>query len=152
VASTGAARTILSHQDTLKDWQESLYKDFHRNPELSHHEERTSGIIAEQLTGFGFEVHSNIGGLVGVLTNGPRPTVLVRADMDALPVAEATGLDYASTAVATDDQGAQTPVMHACGHDVHMTSLMGAARLFAQERDAWAGHTGRALPARRRTW
>lgn len=141
MASTGAARTILSAQESLKDWQESLYKDFHRNPELSHQEERTAGIVAEQLTNFGFEVHTNIGGtgLVGVLTNGDGPTVLVRADMDALPVLEATGLDYASTVVATDDQGAQTPVMHACGHDVHMSSLLGAARLFAQDRDAWAG-------------
>jgi amidohydrolase len=141
MASTGAARTILSDQESLRDWQESLYKDFHRNPELSHHEDRTAGIVAEQLTGFGFKVHTNIGGtgLVGILTNGEGPTVLVRSDMDALPVAEATGLDYASTAVSTDAQGMQTPLMHACGHDVHMSSLLGAARLFAQERDAWAG-------------
>jgi len=141
MASTKAARTILSAQDSLRDWQESLYKDFHRNPELSHHEERTAGIVAEQLTSFGFAVHTNIGGtgVVGVLANGDGPTVLVRADMDALPVAEATGLDYASTVVAIDDQGAQTAVMHACGHDVHMSSLLGAAQLFGQERDAWAG-------------
>lgn len=141
MASTGAARTILSAQESLRDWQESLYKDFHRNPELSHQEKRTSGLIAEQLAGFGFKVHRNIGGtgLVGVFANGTGPTVLMRSDMDALPVAEATGLDYASTVVATDDQGTQTPVMHACGHDVHMSSLLGAARLFAQEPDAWSG-------------
>lgn len=141
MTSTEAARTILSAQESLRDWQESLYKDFHRNPELSHQEERTAGIVAKQLTSFGFEVHMNIGGtgVVGVLGNGDGPTVLVRADMDALPVAEATGLDYASTAVATDDQGAQTSVMHACGHDIHMSSLLGAARLFGQEREAWAG-------------
>ncbi|QDY91292.1 amidohydrolase [Arthrobacter sp. UKPF54-2] len=141
MASIGAARTILSGQDSLRDWQESLYKDFHRNPELSHREERTAGIVAEQLTSFGFQVHSNIGGtgVVGILTNGDGPTVLVRADMDALPVAEATGLEYSSTAVEMDDQGTQTAVMHACGHDVHMSSLLGAARLFSEELDAWAG-------------
>ncbi|WP_422933026.1 amidohydrolase [Sinomonas sp. P47F7] len=141
MASPAAARTLLSGQESIRDWQESLYKDLHRNPELSHHEQRTAGIVAEQLAGFGFEVHSGVGGtgVVGVLANGEGPGVLVRADMDALPVAEATGLDYASTAVAPDGQGAQTPVMHACGHDVHISTLLGAARLFAQQRQAWAG-------------
>jgi hippurate hydrolase len=139
--STDSARRILADQDSVADWQEALYKDLHRNPELSHHEERTSGIVAEQLTGFGFEVHSHVGGtgVVGVLANGAGPTVLIRADMDALPVKEATGLDYASTVVATDGAGSQTPVMHACGHDVHVSCLLGAARLLAAHRDAWAG-------------
>ena len=139
--STESARRILVDQGSVADWQESLYKDLHRNPELSHHEERTSGIVAEQLTGFGFEVHTNVGGtgVVGVLANGDGPIVLSRADMDALPVKEATGLDYASTVVATDGAGSQTPVMHACGHDVHVSCLLGAARLLAAHRDAWAG-------------
>ena len=139
--STDSARRILADQDSVADWQEALYKDFHRNPELSHHEERTSGIVAEQLTGFGFEVHMHVGGtgVVGVLANGDGPIVLIRADMDALPVKEATGLDYASTVVATDGAGSQTPVMHACGHDVHVSCLLGAARLLAAHRDAWAG-------------
>ncbi len=139
--STESARRILADQDSVADWQEALYKDFHRNPELSHHEERTSGIVAEQLTGFGFEVHTHVGGtgVVGVLANGDGPIVLLRADMDALPVKEATGLDYASTVVATDGAGSQTPVMHACGHDVHVSCLLGAARLLAAHRDAWAG-------------
>jgi hippurate hydrolase len=141
MTSTASARRILSGQDALRDWQEALYKDFHVHPELSHQEERTSGIVAEQLTGLGYEVHSKVGGtgVVGVLANGDGPTALLRADMDALPVKEATGLDYASTAVATDDAGNQTPVMHACGHDVHVSTLLGAARLFAEQRDAWAG-------------
>jgi hippurate hydrolase len=141
MASAASARRILSGQESIRDWQESLYKDFHRNPELSHQEVRTSGVVAEQLAGSGFEVHRDIGGtgLAGVLANGEGPTVLLRADMDALPVAEATGLDYASTAVATDADGGQVPVMHACGHDAHTAALLGAARLFAQVRDAWSG-------------
>lgn len=138
---TESARRILADEGSVADWQESLYKDLHRNPELSHHEERTSGIVAEQLTGFGFEVHTHVGGtgVVGVLANGDGPVVLIRADMDALPVREATGLDYASTVVATDGAGNQAPVMHACGHDVHVSCLLGAARLLAAHRDAWAG-------------
>ena len=141
MASAESARTILSRQTAIADWQESLYKDFHLNPELSHQEVRTSGIVAEQLGESGYEVHQGIGGtgLVGVLSNGEGPTVLLRADMDALPVAEATGLDYASQATATDESGKQTPVMHACGHDAHMACLLGAARLFAQGRDSWSG-------------
>ncbi|GAA2202232.1 amidohydrolase [Sinomonas flava] len=141
MASAESARTILSGQAAIADWQESLYKDFHLNPELSHQEVRTSGIVAEQLGDSGYEVHQGIGGtgLAGVLSNGEGPTVLLRADMDALPVAEATGLDYASQATATDETGKQTPVMHACGHDAHTACLLGAARLFAQERGAWSG-------------
>ncbi|WP_430297512.1 amidohydrolase [Sinomonas sp. B1-1] len=141
MASAESARTILSGQAAIADWQESLYKDFHLNPELSHQEVRTSGIVAEQLGESGYEVHQGIGGtgLVGVLSNGEGPTVLLRADMDALPVAEATGLDYASQATATDESGKQTPVMHACGHDAHMACLLGAAKLFAQGRGSWSG-------------
>ncbi|ASN53141.1 amidohydrolase [Sinomonas sp. R1AF57] len=141
MASAESARTILSGQAAIADWQESLYKDFHLNPELSHQEVRTSGIVAEQLGESGYEVHQGIGGtgLVGVLSNGEGPTVLLRADMDALPVAEATGLDYASQATATDETGKQTPVMHACGHDAHVACLLGAAKLFAQGRDSWSG-------------
>ena len=141
MAPTGSARTILSGQDSIRDWQESLYKDFHRNPELSHQEVRTAGVVADHLGEFGFEVHPGIGGtgVVGLLSNGEGPTVLLRADMDALPVKEATGLDYASTATAADAAGSQTAVMHACGHDVHISTLLGAARLFSEQRDAWSG-------------
>ncbi|GAB3271849.1 M20 family metallopeptidase [Sinomonas notoginsengisoli] len=141
MTSTESARSILSDQDAIRGWQEDLYKDFHRHPELSHQEERTAGIVADQLTEFGYDVQTKVGGtgVIGVLANGSGPTVLVRADMDALPVKEATGLEYASTAVSTDASGNQTPVMHACGHDFHVSSLLGAAKLFAEQRDAWSG-------------
>ena len=141
MASTHVAELILMGQSTIEDWQEKLYKDFHSHPELGFHEERTSAIVAEKLNGFGFEVHEKMGptGVVGVMSNGDGPVVLMRADMDALPVKEATGLDYASTETFTDDNGNITPVMHACGHDVHLSALLGAARLMAESQDAWQG-------------
>jgi amidohydrolase len=111
---------------------EALYKDVHRHPELSMQEERTAGIAAERLAKSGFDVTTGVGktGVVGVLRNGDGPTVMLRADMDALPVQEQTGLDYASE---TDG------VMHACGHDMHVAWLAGAAALFAAARDDWQG-------------
>lgn len=118
-----------------------LYKDLHRHPELSFAEHRTAQVIADRLQKLGYQVTTGIGrtGVVGLLHNGAGPTVLLRADMDALPVPERTGLRYASTATATDAAGQITPVMHACGHDLHMTWLIGAATLLAGNRDAWAG-------------
>lgn len=141
MAFTQVAEQILAGQSEIKDWQEELYKDFHAHPELSFHEERTSAIVAEKLNDFGFEVHEKVGptGVVGVLSNGDGPVVLMRADMDALPVKEATGLDYASTETFTDENGNTTPVMHACGHDVHVSALLGAARLLTESKDAWQG-------------
>lgn len=141
MASTQVAEQILKDQSNIKDWQEELYKDLHSHPELSFHEERTSAIVAEKLAEFGFEVHEKVGptGVVGVLSNGDGPVVLMRADMDALPVKEASGLDYASTETFTDENGNKTPVMHACGHDVHVASLLGAARLLSESKDAWHG-------------
>ena len=120
---------------------EALYKDVHSHPELSLQETRTAGIAAERLRAAGYEVASGIGktGVVGVLRNGPGPTVMLRADMDALPVQEATGLEYASTATAVDRTGKSVPVMHACGHDMHVTWLIGASTLMAQERESWQG-------------
>ncbi|HEU5363244.1 MAG TPA: amidohydrolase [Gaiellaceae bacterium] len=111
---------------------EALYKDVHRHPELSMHEDRTAALAAERLQRAGFEVTAGVGktGVVGVLRNGDGPTVMLRADMDALPVQEQTGLDYAST---TDG------VMHACGHDMHVAWLAGAAALLASGRDGWHG-------------
>lgn len=119
----------------------TLYQDLHSHPELSMQEHRTSGVAAEQLRANGFEVTEGIGGtgVVGVLRNGEGPTVMLRADMDALPVKEDTGLAYASTVTATDSGGNDTPVMHACGHDVHVTWLAGAARLLAAAKHAWSG-------------
>ncbi|SDC92053.1 hippurate hydrolase [Geodermatophilus telluris] len=133
--------TVLAGLDRIRDELEELYRDLHRHPELSHQERRTAGQVAERLRRSGFGVHEGIGGtgVVGVLENGEGPTVLVRADMDALPVREATGLPYASTATAIDADGDEVPVMHACGHDVHVTCLLGAARLLAEGRDSWRG-------------
>ena len=120
---------------------EALYKDVHSHPELSMQETRTAGLAADRLRKAGFEVTTGVGktGVVGLLKNGDGPTVMLRADMDALPVAEATGVDYASKATATDTNGSTVGLMHACGHDMHVTWLAGAAALLAQARDAWHG-------------
>ena len=136
-----APRTSALLSGGAPAWQDEFYQDLHRNPELSHQEHRTAGKAAERLRGNGFEVQEGIGGtgVVGVLRNGDGPTVLLRADMDALPVQEATGLPYASTATGTDPNGATTPVMHACGHDVHVTCLLGAAELLAAGTRHWSG-------------
>ncbi|MBU9764487.1 amidohydrolase [Mycobacterium sp. TNTM28] len=116
----------------VRDWQEALYRDLHQHPELSHREERTAGIVAARLAESGFQVHEGVGGtgVVGILRNGEGPGVLLRADMDALPVGENTGLPYAS---------AVPGVMHACGHDVHVACLLGAAELFARATQSWRG-------------
>lgn len=127
-------------QDLLAEL-EAVYRDLHANPELGMNEHRTAGIVAQWLTKAGYEVTTGIGGtgVVGVQRNGEGPTVLLRADMDALPIGETTGLDYASNAVGTDRFGVTTPVAHACGHDMHTTWLMGVARLLAENRSAWRG-------------
>ncbi|MCC2592117.1 amidohydrolase [Tessaracoccus sp. OS52] len=118
-----------------------LYRDLHRNPELGFQEHRTADIAAKHLTRLGFAVTTGVGGtgVVGVLNNGRGPTVLLRADMDGLPIREETGLDYASTVVATDAHGRRVPVSHACGHDVHTTCLLGAASALVADRANWSG-------------
>ncbi|MER7789858.1 amidohydrolase [Streptomyces sp. NPDC097640] len=120
---------------------EDFYKDLHAHPELGHQEHRTATRVTDRLRTCGYQVHDGIGGtgVVGVLANGAGPTVLLRADMDALPVREATGLAYAGTTSATDASGRQVPVAHACGHDMHVTCLLGAARLLAAARAPWQG-------------
>src|SRR5262245_12392593 len=120
---------------------EALYLDLHQNPELSLHEEKTSAKLAARLRALGYEVTERVGGfgVVAVMKNGKGPTVLVRADMDALPVEERTGLPYASKVRVKNDDGVEVPVMHACGHDVHMTSLIGAATLLARAKSRWRG-------------
>jgi hippurate hydrolase len=120
---------------------DALYRDLHSHPELSFQEHRTAGLVAEHLRDLGLEVTTGIGrtGVVGVLANGDGPTVLLRADMDALPVLEDTGLAWASTQTATDDTGKLVPVMHACGHDIHITCLIGAVERLAAERGEWGG-------------
>ena len=118
-----------------------VYRDVHAHPELGFAETRTAGIAGSHLSSMGFEVTAGVGGtgVVGLFRNGPGPTVLVRADMDALPVLEATGLPYASTQVSTDPAGNQTPVMHACGHDMHVACLLGACERLAESPDTWSG-------------
>ena len=127
-------------QDLLPEL-ERLYTDIHAHPELSMQETRTAGLAAGRLRAAGFEVTDGIGqtGVVGVLRNGDGPTVMLRADMDALPIREQTGLPYASTQTATDTSGKTVPVMHACGHDMHVTWLIGASTLLANIRDNWKG-------------
>lgn len=119
-----------------------LFDHFHRNPELSTVEHRTAARMAAELRDAGFEVTEGVGGtgVVAILRNGDGPAVMMRADMDGLPVEEKSGLDYASTATQTDPvTGATVPVMHACGHDVHITSLVGTARYMSHNSDLWAG-------------
>ena len=120
---------------------EALYLDLHRNPELSFHEQQTAAKLAEHARALGYEVTSNVGGtgVVAVLHNGKGPTVLYRTDMDALPVEEKTGLPYASHVVSKNDAGVAVPVMHACGHDIHMASWVGTAKLMADNRQQWHG-------------
>jgi len=120
---------------------EALYTDIHAHPELSTQETRTADLAATHLRQAGFEVTTGVGGtgVVGLLRNGDGPTVMLRADMDALPVAEATGLPYASKVTAKDKDGHTVPVMHACGHDMHVTWLVGATTLLAQAREHWNG-------------
>ena len=136
-----ASTSILQHLDTLLPDLEAFYKDVHAHPELSMQETRTAGLAADRLRAADFEVTTGVGntGVVGLFRNGNGPTVLLRADMDALPVEEATGVPYASKVQATDPEGKTVPVMHACGHDMHVTWLAGATALMAQARDAWHG-------------
>ena len=131
----------LAPLDGLYPELDKLYLDLHQTPELSLHEEKTSAKMASHLRALGFEVTERVGGygVVGVLKNGKGPTVLVRADMDGLPVEEKTGFPYASKVTVKDDSGATVPVMHACGHDIHMTSWVGAATLLSKARDRWRG-------------
>ena len=118
-----------------------FYEDLHRNPELGYQEVRTAAKLAEKLRALGYEVTTGVGktGVVAVLKNGPGPIVLLRADMDALPMEERTGLPYASVATAKNDEGETVEVMHGCGHDVHMTTLVGAAALLAAVKNEWRG-------------
>jgi len=118
-----------------------LYQDLHAHPELAFQEVRTAAAVASALTARGFEVTSGVGGtgVVGVLRNGPGPVVLVRAELDALPVRELTGLPYASTATGPGENGERVPVMHACGHDLHVCALLGACGELAGSRSSWSG-------------
>jgi len=138
---TDRASAVLANESKLMPDLEALYKDIHSHPELSMQETRTAGIAAEWLRKAGYDVTSGVGktGVVGLLRNGEGPTVMLRADMDALPIAEDTRLPYASKVTATDAEGKVVPVGHMCGHDIHVTWLAGAAALLAQARNAWKG-------------
>src|SRR5579862_1944229 len=132
-ASLQGASAVLRDLSKVLPDLEALYKDIHAHPELSMHETRTAGIAADRLRKAGYEVTTGVGktGVVGLLRNGEGPTVMLRADMDALPIAENTGLSYASKISAKDDDGNDVPVGHMCGHDMHVTWLAGATALLA---------------------
>src|SRR3954462_8596183 len=117
--SSDSVARVVSGLDSVRDWQEDSYRDLHAHPALPHQEHRTARNVAGRLRDAGCEVHEGVGGtgVVGVVRNGDGPTVLLRADMDALPVREDTGLPYASTVTAAAEDDVQVPVMHACGHD-----------------------------------
>ena len=136
-----SAQEILAGYDGLQAAQEAFYRDLHQHPELSHQEQRTAQRVAGQLQQYGCTVQAGIGGtgVVGTLSNGGGPTVLLRADMDALPVKEETGADYASTATAQDADGNEVPVAHACGHDIHVSCLLGMTKLMADHPGQWNG-------------
>lgn len=139
--SSAAQAQVNSHLQKEYPSLFDLYKHLHSHPELSLKEVQSAARVAEELRKAGYEVTTGVGsnGVVAVLKNGAGPTVLVRADMDALPVVEQTGLSYASTVRMKDMDGKDMPVMHACGHDIHMTCLVGTARLLAQLKDQWHG-------------
>ncbi len=142
VQATGAREPLqqaiaADYEATLED----LFQHFHANPELSHREFETAKRLARELRALGYDVTEQVGGtgVVAVLENGDGPTVMLRADMDGLPVEEKSGLPYASRARQVDIDGQEHPVMHACGHDVHMTALVGTARQLAARSDEWSG-------------
>jgi len=156
ILSIFASRFALAQEMTVEKTAVSelpsllaIYKDLHSHPELSWHEERTSAFVAKELRATGCEVTENFGkydnpnlksyGVIGIMKNGTGPTVLVRTDMDALPVHEETALPYASNVVTKNDEGKDVPVGHMCGHDAHMSAFIGTARALQRLKDQWAG-------------
>ena len=148
LALHGVAQSVSTEVDQQLPGLVQTYKDIHEHPELSHHEEQTSSLIATELRKSGYTVTEHIGrypdgsrafGLVGILKNGPGPTLLIRADMDGLPIIEETGVPYASHVKTKNPAGQEVGVMHACGHDVHVTTLIGTARALAALKTQWHG-------------
>src|SRR6266498_687731 len=146
--SSGAAESPAGLRDAVRSKVDreypslfELYKHLHQSPELSFQEHKTAARVAEELRQAGFEVTAGVGklGVVAVLKNGAGPVVLVRSDLDGLPVKEQTGLPYASTVTTKDDAGKEVSLMHACGHDVHMSCLVGVARLLKEIKEHWHG-------------
>ena len=130
-----------SIQQNYREHLGTLFDYFHRNPELSTMEVKTAARLAKELRAQGFEVTEKVGGtgVVAILKNGEGPLVMLRADMDGLPVQEKSGLPNASMATQIDPNGNEVPVMHACGHDVHITALVGTARAMVERKDQWSG-------------
>ena len=144
VLSAAAVRADDLSEAIERDYAErlgALFEHFHRNPELSYLETETAARLAAELREYGVEVTEGVGGtgLVGMLRNGAGPLVLVRADMDGLPIKEDSGLAYTSVATQVDRTGREVPVMHACGHDVHITAMAGTAKQLSERRDRWSG-------------
>lgn len=139
--SAGQVKVLQQYIDEAYPDLFALYRDLHAHPELSFQEKNTSAKIAGRLKALGYSVTEQVGGygVVGVLRNGPGPTVLIRTDLDALPIAEETGLPYASRALGKADDGKQVPVMQACGHDIHMTVFTGVAQSLVQFKNRWQG-------------
>jgi amidohydrolase len=138
---TAAVTPTMAEVDAIYPDIETFYIDLHRNPELAFQEVRTSGKLAAFAKALGYEVTTGVGktGIVAVLKNGPGPTVMLRTELDALPVEEKTGLPFASTVIAKTASGQTTPVMHACGHDIHMSAWAGTARWMVEHKDRWHG-------------
>jgi hippurate hydrolase len=143
VATFAGAQTASSSKEVESVYPEAhaLYLDLHQNPELSSHETQTAAKLATRLRALGYGVTENVGGtgVVAILKNGAGPTVMLRTELDALPVEEKTGLPYASKVHAKDDAGHDVPVMHACGHDLHMAALVGTAAIMVHSKDTWHG-------------
>lgn len=141
LAATLASAQVPQGLEQTYPAAEKLYLDLHQHPELSLHETETAAKIADRLKALGYEVTTGVGGtgVVAVLKNGPGPVVMLRTELDALPIHEQTGLSYASSVVTKDSSGAPIPVMHACGHDLHMAALSGTAEWMASHRQQWKG-------------
>src|SRR5262245_43676867 len=141
LAISAFAQTNSKDIDAVYPQAHDLYLELHQNPELSGHETQTAAKLAESLHPLGYDVTEHVGGtgVVAILKNGSGPTVMLRTELDALPVEEKTGLAYASKVRAKDDAGLDVPVMHACGHDLHMASLLGTAAIMARSKDTWHG-------------
>ena len=140
-SQTGWTTPTTAEVDAIYPDIEALYIDLHQNPELAFQEMRTAAKLAARVKALGYEVTTGVGrtGIVAVMRNGPGPTVMLRTELDALPVEEKTGLPFASKVVVKSASGESTPVMHACGHDIHMSAWAGTARLMAEHKDRWHG-------------
>jgi amidohydrolase len=135
------AQSVDTYIDKIYPELDALYKHLHQNPELSLQEKETSARVAKELKALGYTVTENIGGygVIGVFENGPGPVLLIRSDMDALPMEEKTGLSYASTKKGISNDGKETFITHSCGHDIHMTVFIGTAKMMMEYKNSWRG-------------